>query len=137
MFSIKLNGVKKLEKRYSGSALNKIIKDEIELAAFGTQGDAISKCVSSSVAASSNLKITDKSFELSFADQISPFIEFGTGSKVFESSNFNFTPEMKSYARNFFVNGLGRTPAFPFLFPSAIDNYKQMVKNIKKEVAKL
>src|SRR5688572_6841933 len=40
---------------------------------------------------------------------IAAYVEFGTGSRVFQGS-FSFSPEQKDFARLFYVSGKGRTP---------------------------
>lgn len=137
MISVQLKGLEALRKKINPTVLNKIIEDEIELAAFGAKGDAISKCISTSVAASIDVEVKPQSFILEAKDKIAPYIEFGTGGQVFQTSVFDFTPEMRQYAKTFYVNGEGRTSAHPFLFPAAFDNYKQMVKNVKNKVKEL
>lgn len=63
-----------------------------------------------------------------------PFVEFGTGSKVFDTKGgFTFTPEMRTYAMDFYVSGKGRLPPSPFLFPA----YEEEVIKIKQEIKKL
>ena len=65
-----------------------------------------------------------------------PFVEFGTGVRVFQTPEFNFTPEMREYAREFYVNGLGKEPARPFLLPSFEVEKPQILKRIKENVFK-
>ncbi len=60
------------------------------------------------------------------------YVEFGTGSRVFDSP-FQFTPEMKAYAMDFFVTGRGRMPARPFLFPA----YTAEVIKIRQRIKQL
>lgn len=60
------------------------------------------------------------------------FVEFGTGSRVFDTG-FNFTPEMRAYAMDFYVSGRGRLPPSPFLFPA----YTEEVIKIKERIKKL
>lgn len=63
----------------------------------------------------------------------SAYVEFGTGSRVFQAkSGFMFTPEMKAFAREFYVNGMGRMPASPFMFPALELAKVEIIKNIKK-----
>lgn len=45
------------------------------------------------------------------------YVEFGTG--VFAAAYVSILPvEIQEYARTFFINGRGRMPAQPFLFPA-------------------
>lgn len=140
MIKFKISGLEKLQKKLNSIDLDKIVNEELELAGQGAVGDAKQKCISSSVSSSIGVDIKDKSVTLYATDKVAPYIEFGTGTRVFETTEFNFTPEMKEYARRFFVNGQGYLPAHPFLFPAGYYNYKQAVKNIistlKKEIKK-
>jgi HK97 gp10 family phage protein len=65
-----------------------------------------------------------------------PFVEFGTGVNVFKGP-FEFTPEMRAFAREFFVSGKGILPAQPFLFPALIEEKPNIIKRIKEKVFKL
>lgn len=65
------------------------------------------------------------------------YVEFGTGSRVFEAnSGFMFTPEMKEFAREFYVNGMGRMPASPFMFPALEIERMDLVKSIRAVLLK-
>lgn len=62
----------------------------------------------------------------------SPYVEFGTGLNVFKAkSGFVFTPEMKEFAKEFYVNGMGRMPAQPFLFPAFEYEKPKIIERIK------
>lgn len=61
-----------------------------------------------------------------------PYVEFGTGLKVFKSPSFNFTPEMKAYAMEFYVSGLGKEPPLPYLFPSLEVEKVRLMTRIKQ-----
>lgn len=62
----------------------------------------------------------------------SAYVEFGTGSRVFEAkSGFMFTPEMKEFAHEFYVNGKGRQPAQPFLFPAFEVEKLEIIRRIR------
>ncbi len=65
-----------------------------------------------------------------------PYVEFGTGLKVFKTPSFNFTPEMRAYAREFYVSGRGREPAQPFLFPSLEIEKVRLINRIKERLFK-
>lgn len=61
------------------------------------------------------------------------YVEFGTGSRVFENKiGFDFAPEVKEFALEFYVNGLGRLPATPFMFPALEQEKVQIIKEVKK-----
>jgi len=84
-----------------------------------------------------NSIVSDKSTRFSKAVEVRAFyaayVEFGTGSNVFVSP-FNFTPEMREFARDFFVNGKGRLYPQPFLFPSFIEEVPVILDKVKKRM---
>lgn len=65
-----------------------------------------------------------------------PFVEFGTGVNVFKT-NFRFTPEMRDYAKEFFVTGKGFAYPVPYLFPAVEAERKEIVKRIRNKVFEL
>lgn len=61
------------------------------------------------------------------------FVEFGTGSRVFENKiGFDFTPEIREFAKEFYVNGMGRLPASPFMFPALEQGKVQIIREVKQ-----
>lgn len=61
------------------------------------------------------------------------YVEFGTGSHVFENKiGFDFAPEVKAFAEEFYVNGKGRQMATPYLFPALESEKLRIIQNIKK-----
>lgn len=62
-----------------------------------------------------------------------PFVEFGTGTKVFQDpEGFTFSQEMKDYASQF-RRGAGRNvQARPFLFPSWEEERPKFIEAVKK-----
>lgn len=62
----------------------------------------------------------------------SPYVEFGTGARVFENKiGFEFSPEIRAFAREFYVNGMGRMPAQPYLFPAYEVEKKKFIQRVK------
>lgn len=59
-----------------------------------------------------------------------PYVEFGTGDRVDVPSG------LESYARQFYVNGEGHTPAQPFLFPAAEAHRDTHLKNVRDAFAR-
>lgn len=61
------------------------------------------------------------------------YVEFGTGSRVFENRiGFEFAPEVKEFAMEFYVNGKGKIPATPFMFPALEQGKVQIIQDVKK-----
>lgn len=58
------------------------------------------------------------------------YVEFGTG--VFAAAFVaTLDPEIQKYAREFFVNGRGRLPARPYLFPAIEVQRLELLKRLK------
>jgi HK97 gp10 family phage protein len=57
--------------------------------------------------------------------------EFGTGVHAAEYVA-TLPPDWQEYAKGFYVNGEGRTPAHPFLFPAFEEERPKLIKRIKK-----
>ncbi len=69
------------------------------------------------------------------------YVEFGTGSRVFESilganKGFQFSDDMKEFAMEFYVSGKGRMPASPFLVPAFEIEKVNIIKNIRSILLK-
>lgn len=66
-----------------------------------------------------------------------PFVEFGTGKGVFQSSEYDFTAQEREYAKQF-QRGPGRdAPANPTLFPSWAEEKPKYIEAIKQALRKL
>jgi anaerobic selenocysteine-containing dehydrogenase len=59
----------------------------------------------------------------------SAYIEFGTG-RFFKDYEGKLTTEWKQIAQQFYVNGLGRTPQHPFLYPSVTQVKPKLYKRL-------
>lgn len=102
------------------------IESEARAAAPRGNTGALASSISSNVSERFNKRV---SVEVPYA----AYVEFGTGIRVFENKiGFVYSPELQSYANEFFVNGKGTMPATPFLFP-AFENKKQEIINQIKE----
>lgn len=60
-----------------------------------------------------------------------PYQEFGTGALTEAPKGF------ESYAKEFFVNGKGITPAQPFLFPALFKYQDTILPNVEEELRKV
>ena len=75
-------------------------------------------------------------YTISTTSNLSAYIEFGTGNyaKALLSS---YPTEWVDMARTFYINGLGRTPAMPYLYPSYNTNKTITINNIIERIEKL
>jgi hypothetical protein len=62
--------------------------------------------------------------EVGFTNKYAAYQEFGTGSRV------NIPLGLEKYAMTFFVNGEGRLPATPFLFPAFFREGREFEKRL-------
>lgn len=76
-------------------------------------------------------RVGSYSYFVSVPPTYAPFVEFGTGIKVFKTPEFNFSPEMKSYAREFYVSGKGKQSPSPFLFPALEKEKPRIVSRVR------
>lgn len=58
------------------------------------------------------------------------YVEFGTGEFVFITP-VAFTEEQKEFAKQFYVNGKGRMPASPYLFPALAEETPKVLQRIR------
>jgi HK97 gp10 family phage protein len=65
-----------------------------------------------------------------YRNRYAAYQEFGTGTKV------KIPKGLEDYSMTFYVNGKGRLPANPFLFPAFFEQTKKFVERIGKELVK-
>lgn len=140
MFTVKIQGLesvlKKIErydKALGEGVINELSQGAKNIAAVAKVNAPTGK--TGALAASGGFDISQPYRKsIFFTAPYAPYVEFGTGSKVFQSVNgFAFTPEMKDFAREFYVNGMGRMPARPYLFPA----YSAEIVQIRKRIRNL
>jgi HK97 gp10 family phage protein len=68
---------------------------------------------------------------VSVGEFYAPFIEFGTGKRVFDGL-FKFSSDQKAFARKFFVSGKGKMPSRAYLFPAYEKELERLKDRIKK-----
>lgn len=68
--------------------------------------------------------------EISVRVFYAPYVEFGTGAYAAQYLQ-RLGKEWQEYARQFYVNGQGRTPAQPFLYPAYEIARKQLIEDLK------
>lgn len=137
MYSVKINGlddvIKKVES-YSKEFATRIdgeVFDGARNIALGARARAPRGKTGALAVSVTYGRLGKYSSFVSVGASYAPFVEFGTGIRVFKSPEFNFTPEIRDYARQFYVNGKGRLFPSPFLFPAYEYEKIQIVKRIK------
>lgn len=138
MIRVQINGLREVMKRIEkvDKALATKVGDELTTGARNIESQAKAyapKGRTGELAGSIEADVSqpyDK--RVSVSAPYAPFVEFGTGVRVFQNPSFNFTPEIRAYAMEFYVNGLGKQPAHPYLFPAFEQEKLQIIKRIKK-----
>jgi len=86
-----------------------------------------------------NVANTSDGATLEVTGERAAYVEFGTGSKVFqeyEPADGDDNRVYKDYAKNYYVDGSGRLPQSPYLFPALFRNRDEFIENLKKEIKK-
>lgn len=118
--------------------VKQIINDELYGFALETVSDAKQNVNSNGTidngflinSIASNVYPDQLSVEIIVAAYYAAFIEFGTGQ--FAAAYVSALPiEIQEYAMTFFVNGKGRLPARPFLFPALEANIIKLKEHLK------
>lgn len=112
------------------------INNEIQRSTLNVSHDAKSNAARSSSFLASKISPDIKKMEgtVTANSNYAPYVEFGTGNRVFITSKHNFTSEEKEYASQFKGKGLKAVnlPSRPFLFPAFFKERKEFLKRIQK-----
>lgn len=110
-------------------------KDELNLTAGDIASQARANCAVPSIASELRVfKWGNIGAEISTSTPYSAYLEFGTGdyAKALLSS---YPEDWRALARQFYINGLGRTYSDPYLYPAFIRYKYQPVQNIAKKLS--
>lgn len=81
------------------------------------------------------VNVADNRVEIYFDTDLAGWIEFGTG--IYAKNLLQSRPrEWKDEAMKFFVNGSGRMPAQPYLYPAFINNRDKLIQELDREAQK-
>jgi len=117
------------------------IDDELDASAEDIAGNARTDCPVGSVKGESgglreSISVVRDVFlqRQIVADKFyAPYVEFGTGE--FAAAYLAGQPkELQDYAMQFYVNGKGRMPAAPFLFPNLVAQQPVLIERIKNVI---
>lgn len=139
-FTIKFEGLDKTIKELKNTVSD--IEEKVDFA-FGINVDAMANEAKNRVpvdmgrlrSSITSNKISKYNYELVAGVYYAPYIEFGTG-KYAASYVKSIDPEWTKLAFQFYVNGKGRIPEKPFLYPSYKRIFPILVKDIEKIVTK-
>lgn len=152
-FNIEIQGLKELQDRMKAAPANirKYIAAEVRDGAQAIAAEAKQRAPGDTgilrnlIAAA---PINDLTWEVVSAANYSAYVEFGTGTEVFETDLspfskgatpglYSFTEDEKEYASQFFVNGKGYMPPHPYFFVTVHRITPIIVERMKKVLDKI
>lgn len=139
-FTIKFEGLDQTIKELKNTVSD--IEENVDFA-FGINVDAMATEAKNRVpvdmgrlrSSITSNKISKYNYELVAGVYYAPYIEFGTG-KYAATYVKTIDPEWTKLAFQYYVNGKGRIPEKPFLYPSYKRIFPILVKDIEKIVNK-
>jgi HK97 gp10 family phage protein len=137
-FYVKVDGLDKLLKRLEAKSAT-IKEDADAIIEAGTRdiANAAMRDVPKDFGAGGGLlgaiepmKVADLTHTVTVQKFYAPYVEFGTGANA---ANYlaSQDEDLRAYAMHFYVNGQGRMPARPFLFPNVYRIWPQIIEDLK------
>lgn len=128
MCAIKVKGfatVKRLFRELENELPNEVEK-ELKKVADAILADAVNRVPVDKglLKASAFVEKTENGWTIGFSAKYAPYQEFGSGSLTEVPTGY------ESYAMEFYVDGSGRTPAQPFLFPAFLKQRDSIVDKL-------
>jgi hypothetical protein len=122
-----------------GKETEEIVKEELQVSIDEIYNAALIKAPADmggggGIRGSAYKEIAGLTGEVGFKNKYAAYVEFGTGAEVSKgfAREYGTPPEgLPTYAMEFFVNGKGRLPARPFLFPAWFKESGEFMKRIK------
>lgn len=138
MIDIKVSGLDALKNSLNKyeKAITSVTEQLIEQSAKSIAQEAKSRCRSENVRSSIRVTSSDGKWHIETEGKISAYVEFGTGNYA-QALLSTMPDDWVDMAREFYVNGLGRVPASPYLYPSYRQGKKELLENIKKNIESL
>lgn len=141
MFKTKITGLKETlnkidaySKKLGDSADKELTKSANNIANTAKTNAPVGKtgALGNSIYASTGIRFSKAVY---VSAPYAAYVEFGTGSNVFKDpGGFNYSPELREYAMEFFVSGKGKMKASPYLFPAYEAEKVELIKNIRKVI---
>lgn len=119
-------------KKYS-ALIQKDTETTLAKASADMASEAKSKCTIPSIAAGISVTKVQNRFEITTEGEESAYLEFGTGNFA-KALLGPYPKDWVDMARTFFINGLGRTPAQPYLYPAFQHNAGEAVLELANKI---
>lgn len=123
-----LSNLKKYQK-----AIEKDVDGSLSKASKDIVSEAKANCVVPSVAGTISQTKVDNQYHITTKGVESAYLEFGTGNYA-KALLGPYPQDWKDLARRFYINGLGRTPAQPYLYPAYQKNAGEAIMEIIDKV---
>jgi hypothetical protein len=123
-----------------GKETEEIVKEELTVSIDEIYNEALRRSPADmggggGIRGSAFKQVANLEGEVGFRNRYAAYVEFGTGAEVDKgfAQQYGTPPEgLPTYAMEFFVNGKGRLPARPFLFPAWFKEGPEFLKRIKE-----
>lgn len=135
-FTARLEGLAEFKsgiKRYA-ELIQKDVDTGLNKAGNEIVTDAKARCIVPSIAAGISIIKAQSRYEITTQGEESAYLEFGTGNYA-KALLGPYPKDWVDMAMTFFINGLGRTPASPYLYPPFQQNAGEAVLEIADKIA--
>lgn len=131
LLEIRVDGLDKFKRELSkyGKFIDKTVTGSLQKSAQDIVTDAKSQCIIPTIASGISMQKVDNRFVVTTEGVESAYLEFGTGNYA-KALLGPYPKDWVDMARTFFINGLGRTPASPYLFPAYQQNAGEAIIEI-------
>ena len=118
-----------------GKDTEEIVKEELQVTIDDIYNEALQRAPADmgggvGIRGSAFKQVNGLDGEVGFRNRYAAYVEFGTGTKV------QIPKGLEDYAMEFYVNGKGRLPARPFLFPAWFRESAEFLKRIREAMEK-
>lgn len=124
-FKSNLTAYLNAQKRVTDTAIGQGVQD--------IASDARGKCKAQSIASTIATAKDGTKWTITTSGVISAYLEFGTGNFA-KALLANYPADWLALARNFYVSGLGRMPAQPYLFPAFQQNKRELIEKVAQAI---
>lgn len=131
----KLEGMREFKSsldRYA-KLIEKDVYVSLEGAANDIASEARSLCTIPSIASGVSMQKVENRFIVTTSGVESAYLEFGTGNYA-KALLGPYPKDWVDMARTFFINGMGRTPAKPYLYPAYQRNAGEAIIQIADKI---
>lgn len=138
MIKMRVEGLSKLKQSMNQyrKAIEKVTAEGLKEGANIIAQEAKVWCKAQSIASTIKVVYTNKKYEITTSGVISAYLEFGTGNFA-KALLSGYPDDWRQLAYKFYISGLGRMPAQPYLYPAYVDNKQDVVTNIGLKVEDL